>query len=229
MDSSGRKYNPLAVTNIGHPSANQLSKKAKHEAALREQMKQSATIEMHRSKANHPSRSNLHMQKFYPDTLSRLNNGELTRVKTPAQLKKFTWNTPFEAAQQKSNIDMNVTRRTVDISRWNASKRSYNQSRATNAEVDKIISGQGFDRNRSYPLFPANATHQELLGIDGKLVGANPDIPAPVPKRNLRWLGDSLGWENNRGLPAERKEFEDGHIEKWPNPKNWVKRPGPLL
>lgn len=45
----------------------------------------------------------------------------------------------------------------------------------------------------------------------------------------LRWLGESLGWEKNRGLSATRKEFEDGRIDKWPNPKNWNRNPGPLF
>jgi len=58
------------------------------------------------------------------------------------------------------------------------------------------------------PIFPQGASHQQLLGIDNKLVGTMASLPAPeVPKRN-RWLGADKGWENNRGLVAERPEFE---------------------
>ena len=90
-------------------------------------------------------------------------------------------------------------------------------SKSNNAEVDKIISGQQYANDtKKYPLFPANATHQELLGIDGNLVGESAQVPAPAPEKRLKWLGDSVGWENNRNLPAEREEFRDGRIDLWP-------------
>ena len=79
-----------------------------------------------------------------------------------------------------------------------------------------------------FPIFPAKGTHNQLMGIDDKLKGRDANEPAPgVARRNV-WLGDNLGWENNRGLKATRPEFEDGRVEKWPNPKNWDKHPAPL-
>eukprot|EP00520_Triparma_pacifica_P010386 CAMPEP_0118659946 /NCGR_PEP_ID=MMETSP0785-20121206/15392_1 /TAXON_ID=91992 /ORGANISM="Bolidomonas pacifica, Strain CCMP 1866" /LENGTH=226 /DNA_ID=CAMNT_0006553103 /DNA_START=45 /DNA_END=722 /DNA_ORIENTATION=- len=214
----GMRTSKLSITNIGQYNleADAISKR---ENILREQMKASALTEIQRSKANHPSKLNLHMQKHYPETLSRLKNGALTRLRTPSELKEFTWNTPFETAKQVSNVDMAVTRRTIDESQFNYNKRAYNLGRSSNAEVDKIITGQkSVNDKQKYPLFPANASHQELLGIDGKLVGESAQVPAPVPERKLKWLGESVGWENNRGLPAEREEFKDGRIDLWPNP-----------
>ena len=212
----GVQTSKLSISNIGQYNleADAISKR---ENVLREQMKTSALDEIQRSKANHPSKLNLHMQKHYPDTLSRLKHGDLTRLKTPSDLKQFTWNAPFETAKQVSNVDMAVTKRTIDESTWNTSKRAYNMSKSNNAEVDRIISGQqSANDSQRFPLFPANATHQELLGIDGKLVGESAQVPAPVPDRRLKWLGDSVGWENNRNLPAEREEFRDGRIDLWP-------------
>jgi hypothetical protein len=109
----GIKTSKLSVTNIGQYNL-ETDAISKREAVLREQMKSSALAEIERSKANHPSKMNLHMQKHYPETLSRLKNGELTRLRTPSGLKKFTWNTPFETAKQVSNVDMSVTQRTLE-------------------------------------------------------------------------------------------------------------------
>lgn len=173
------------------------------------------------------------MQKMYPDTLDRLKNGDLTRAKTPDNLKTFTANTEFKNAVQKSNIDPSQTQVTMSTSSWFSRKRQENKLASTRSVVDEIIQestgllGEGGTKN--IKLFPVNATHQELLGIDGKLTGKDPNTVPPELERREKWLGEALGWEHNRGLKMERKEFEDGKITLWPNPEGWNKSRKPLL
>ncbi|GMH47564.1 hypothetical protein TL16_g00093 [Triparma laevis f. inornata] len=223
----GMKTSKLSVTNIGQYNL-ESEATTKRENAQRAHMIIAAKQEIENSKTNHASRMNLHMQKHYPDTLSRLQHGDLTRLKTPPDLKQFTWNKPFSRAEQTNIVDLATTKRTVDTAHWNQCKRVYNLEKSNKAEVNQIICGEGKVRDK-YPLFPAKATHNQLLAIDGKVSGEPAHIPAPEPKPQLRWLGESLGWEKNRGLSATRKEFEDGRIDKWPNPKNWNRNPGPLF
>ena len=219
----GLRTSKLSVTNIGQYNI-EAAAIQERELAQKAALKRSAIEEIQKSKTNHPSKLNLHMQKEYPNTLQRLRNGDLTRAKTPPNLKSF--NDPGFSVQV-SNVDMSVTQRTVEIADWNNRKREYNKSMSNQAVVNQIMCGLGSQRKE--PLFPQGASHVQLLGIDGRLVGKQASEPAPeVAKRN-RWLGDDVGWENNRGLKAEHPSFEDGKSERWPNPANWNKRPGPLM
>jgi hypothetical protein len=127
-----------------------------------------------------------------------------------------------------------TTRATVQETSWNVNKREFNKGLATNAEVNQIISGESKlpinarTGRPEFPLFPAHGTHNQLMGIDGKMKGRNAQEPAPQVQSRNQWLGDNVGWENNRGLQATRKDFEDGRVTKWPNPENWNKNPGPM-
>lgn len=71
-------------------------------------------------------------------------------------------------------------------------KMEYNRVKGQKAEVDDILTGiSPLDKNE--PLFPARATHQQLLGMVNR--PTNPDEPAPAIPRSLKWLGDNIGWE----------------------------------
>mmetsp|Transcript_3204 Transcript_3204/g.6721 ORF Transcript_3204/g.6721 Transcript_3204/m.6721 type:complete len:237 (+) Transcript_3204:84-794(+) len=223
----GMLTSKLSVTNIGQYNL-EAAAITKREVALKEAMKASAIEEIKRSKTNHASRMNLHMQKHYPETLKRLHGGNLTRKKTPPDLTQFTWNKPFERVNQASCVDLATSKRTMDIAHWNSCKRYANLEKSNQAEVNHIITGSGGNRDK-YPLFPAKATHQQLLLIDGKLTGTPADVPAPNPERKNKWLGEAVGWENNRNLRATRREFEDGRVDLWPSPENWNKNPAPLF
>ena len=113
-------------------------------------------------------------------------------------------------------------------------KREFNKGLATNAQVNHIISGESElpvnarTGRPEFNIFPAKGTHNQLMGIDGKMKGRNANEPAPPVQSRNKWLGDNVGWENNRGLGATRKEFEDGQVIKWPKPEKWNKNPGPL-
>jgi hypothetical protein len=229
----GQLTSKLSVTNIGQYNL-EAEASGQREEMLKKAMQKSADVELARGKRDHPSKLNLHMQKAYPATLSRLKEGDLTRAKTPPELKTFNWNKPFERAVEEKIVPLSKTQQIVDESSWNLRKREFNKSLATNAQVNNIINGTSHlpinerTGRPEFPIFPAKGTHNQLMGIDGKLKGRDAFEPAPqIAKRNV-WLGDNVGWENNRNLVATRKEFEDGKIVKWPNPENWNRNPEPL-
>lgn len=63
---------------------------------------------------------------------------------------------------------------------------------AREAEVDGILTGTS-PLDKRLPLFPAKATHQQLLGLVHR--PTHPDKPAPAVPRERKWLGDNVGWE----------------------------------
>ena len=86
-------------------------------------------------------------------------------------------------------------------------KMRYNRARGRGAEVNGIITGNA-PLEVKMPLFPARATHQQLLGLVHR--PSHPDKPAPEVPRERKWLGDSVGWEgekNDRALPRTRRVF----------------------
>lgn len=60
------------------------------------------------------------------------------------------------------------------------------------AEVDGILTGKS-PLEKKLPLFPAKATHQQLLGLVHR--PSHPDRPAPTVPRERKWLGNNVGWE----------------------------------
>ncbi|CAM9200602.1 unnamed protein product [Ascophyllum nodosum] len=73
-------------------------------------------------------------------------------------------------------------------------KMRYNRARGRGAEVNGIITGNA-PLEVKMPLFPARATHQQLLGLVHR--PSHPDKPAPEVPRERKWLGDSVGWEGS--------------------------------
>ena len=51
----------------------------------------------------------------------------------------------------------------------------------------------------------------KVLGIDGKLVGANLLVNAPPTKPVLKWYGDTVGWGGNNGFKSKeaRSRFDE--------------------
>jgi len=217
----GQKTSKLSITNIGQYNI-EAAAIVERETAQKAALKQAAWDQNQFAKSNHPSRLNLHMQKEFPETSQRLHNG--LRPRTPEELKVFG---DVGRQTQGSNIDFATTRRTIDERSWNNNKMAFNKNNSSEAMVHKIMCGTS-ELNEPERIFPQHASHQQLLGIDNKLVGTNAQMPAPQVLSKNRWLGNDLGWENNRGLKAEHPSFEDGKAERWPNPKGWNKNPGPL-
>ena len=215
----GTYTSKLSIANIGQYNL-EASASGDRSAKLIKHMKQSADQQMQDSKSTHPSKLNLHMQNNYTETSKRLQNGDLVRAKTPPELKNnFTWNQPFKPKMQESIVPSSQTQVTQNTADWNRRKREFNKERSSNAEVDRIMSGDNSQvpTGTKYPLFPQKASHQSLLGIDNKLVGMSAEVQAPPVRVKNKWLGDNLGWEGNRGLKATRPEFEDGKAMPWPD------------
>lgn len=75
------------------------------------------------------------------------------------------------------------------------------------AEVDGILTGKS-PLEKKLPLFPAKATHQQLLGLVQR--PSHPDKPAPMVPRE-KWLGNNIGWEgkaNNVYISLSRVEID---------------------
>lgn len=70
------------------------------------------------------------------------------------------------------------------------SQKAFAQSRE--AEVDGILTGKS-PLAKKLPLFPAKATHQQLLGLVHQ--PSHPDQPAPTVPKERKWLGNNVGWE----------------------------------
>lgn len=71
------------------------------------------------------------------------------------------------------------------------------------AEVDDILTGRSPLDNK-LPLFPAKATHQQLLGLVQR--PSHPDKPAPKVPKERKWLGDNVGWEGKPKAGRLEKE-----------------------
>jgi len=137
----GQSTSKLSVTMIGQYNLEAEASGARTEQ-LKRDMSRSAAEEVVRSKCDHPSKLNLHFQKEYPETMNRLQNGDLTRAKTPERLKSgFTWNMPFAMDKEQDIVPAGVTRKVIDESQWNVRKREFNKGLATQAEVNNIING----------------------------------------------------------------------------------------
>ncbi|CAM9696112.1 unnamed protein product, partial [Phaeothamnion confervicola] len=116
------------------------------------------------------------------------------------------------------------------------SKMEYNRFRGRVAEVHSIITGVTATAAvmagtaaattavtpasaRPPPLFPAHATHQQLLGIM-RVKPPDPEAPVPSVPRPRRWLGEHVGWEGNRGLatpPAGAAARDGAPLWPWPS------------
>lgn len=71
-------------------------------------------------------------------------------------------------------------------------KMAYNRTKGREAEVDGILTGTSPLKGKM-PLFPARATHQQLLGLVQR--PSYPHRPAPEVPRERKWLGNNFGWE----------------------------------
>lgn len=87
----------------------------------------------------------------------------------------------------------------------------HNRLKGQRSEVDGILTGTS-SLNPKAPLFPARATHRQLLGITRR--SSLSDKRAPEVPRKLRWLGDNLGWEGERGMQCRLfcVMFYDGRV-----------------
>lgn len=214
----------LSVTLIGQYEQGAAERVARQAQQIRDQR-----VDFYKtldaSKRVHPVRRQLHMQKAYPDTVSKLQRGEITRKQTPQALRDAPY--PLVRTQVPLQPPPPDARGGVDPARaanvhaeatWNTRYAEVNKTKGRVATVKDIITGD-LPMPKHQPLFPVNGTHQQLLVIDKKITGGNPMVSAPPAAGHRRWLGDHVGWEGNRGLPTPDIGWhgKDGFVKPWPS------------
>ncbi|CAM9827925.1 unnamed protein product [Scytosiphon promiscuus] len=199
-----------------------------------------ATFQSAQQRDKHPVRKILHMQKCYPETVLRLNQkgdavgrkaGSASTVRpissrwhrNPSPNNKNSAPRELRGAARctngaRENLSENAARSGVARGEYQfcRDKMAYNRIKGREAEVDAILTGTS-PLEKKMPLFPAKATHQQLLGLVHR--PSHPDKPAPAVPRERRWLGSNVGWEGNRGLPTPPagRNAKDGEVLPWPS------------
>ena len=72
-------------------------------------------------------------------------------------------------------------------------KRLHNREVGRNAILEKVFKGGEANKEIKEKLFPQDVTHNQVLGMTGKLKAPNPHILPPMPKLPKKWLGDHKG------------------------------------
>ena len=151
----------------------------------------------------------------YEQTQRRLQRMDAARLPTPPELKRFDFDPPplyieFQrdvAPHLPGRPSTQMTKQTVEEQQWNARKRNWNQAKFFTSEVKQTVQGE-FEPPVRPLMLPVGASHQQVLGIDNKLVGENPLQAAPeLQPPPDKWMGgDQIGWTGKIGmLPADCK------------------------
>ncbi|CAM9283724.1 unnamed protein product [Hapterophycus canaliculatus] len=229
---------PLSVSVIGQFDGSSEKRKADTREWDR-RYHTDATFQGAQQRENHPVRKILHMQKCYPETVLRLNQkGSMKRnigSASTARPVSSRWhrnpspnnkNSAPEGLRQQTARSTNGGQQDLsdDAARGQVAreylfcrdKMAYNRTKGREAEVDGILTGTS-PLEKKMPLFPAKATHQQLLGLVHR--PSHPEKPAPSVPRERRWLGSNVGWEGNRGLPTPPagRNAKDGEVLPWPS------------
>mmetsp|Transcript_9431 Transcript_9431/g.22344 ORF Transcript_9431/g.22344 Transcript_9431/m.22344 type:complete len:227 (-) Transcript_9431:308-988(-) len=205
-----------SITSIGRNfEGGHAAKREKAEAA---KIQREADYAMTQLKLVHPSRSELYMQTFYPETTKSLQGGKQLRQKTPQHLKDVSFPPPgisdplprgpvnegvtyapppnyagVPFRHKTHNVDMSHIKREHE---WNYKRRAQNYNSGRQATVKHIITGEINNIDKSQQnLFPSKATHQQLLVLEKKDIAPNANAPPPMPIRHKKWLGPARGWE----------------------------------
>lgn len=95
-------------------------------------------------------------------------------------------------------VSVETKQRVANEFQFCRAKMAHNRIKGREAEVDGILTGKSplLEGNKKMPLFPARATHQQLLGLVRR--PSHPDKPAPKAPEERKWLGDNIGWEGER-------------------------------
>ena len=146
----------------------------------------------------------------YTRTQQRLQRfAEQARVATPGELKQFDFDPPPMYEDFRRNIAPTLPgapstaacRAVSEEAHWNERKMRWNRAKFYKSEVKETIEG-AFPKPAKPLLLPVGASHQQVLGIDNKLVGENPMQEAPTLRRpKVHWHGDQIGWSGKTGLP----------------------------
>ncbi|CAB1111660.1 unnamed protein product [Ectocarpus sp. CCAP 1310/34] len=231
----------LSASVIGDFDASSEKRKAANRV-LNQKYDTDAAFQMSQLQGNHPVRKVLHMQKCYPETVFRLNRQGRTHKPDADRPISGRWhrnlapnncNTsvatqqrhrrPQSSLQAGRSVDGglelsgNTTRRRGGCEyHFCRDKMAYYRAKGREAEVDGILTGTS-PLDKRLPLFPAKATHQQLLGLVHR--PTHPDKPAPAVPRERKWLGDNVGWEGNRGMatPPAGRNAKDGEVHPWPS------------
>ena len=150
----------------------------------------------------------------FEQTQKRLQRMDAARLPTPASLKTFDFDPPplyieFSrdvAPQLPGRPTTRMTREAVEEKAWNDKKHGWNKAKFFSSEVKQTMQGD-FEPPVKPLLLPVGATHQQVLGIDNKLVGENPLQAAPtLQPPPVAWYGDQIGWTGKIGmLPKDSK------------------------
>jgi len=146
----------------------------------------------------------------YPETRKKLQafaRQKLSTHPTPRELKAAAGNAfdtdvhfhPPPEVFMRPNTQCGCI---VEERKWNQRELQYNRSKAAQTEVHNTLTGN-FQPSAKALLLPVGASHQQVLGIDNKLVGADPLKNAPHVDPSLKWYGDTVGWGGHNGLKSK--------------------------
>ena len=150
------------------------------------------------------------LREFYRDRYTNATPRELHEATATAFDRDIHFHPPHDIYMKPNAMTKNIG----EEEKWNKRERLLNKQRATETVVHSTITGEFEHSKDNDILIPVGETHQQVLGIDNKLVGMNPLVNAPVTKSPLRWYGDTVGWAGNSGLKSDeaQKRFKDSML-----------------
>mmetsp|Transcript_381 Transcript_381/g.969 ORF Transcript_381/g.969 Transcript_381/m.969 type:complete len:197 (-) Transcript_381:2454-3044(-) len=180
----------LSVSHIGHFNVANAERQA-HAASLDAQMKRDVKVQTRHLSTQHPYRKNLHLQKYYPDTLVKLEANKMQR--DPALERKGV--IVRERPRAYHTLPSSTVGGMNQEHQFNRSKLVWNRHCGLRSDVHEIVTGRG--KPDPHPmLYPVNASHQQILVLEKKANSKNPNVPPPaVPPLKKRWMGENIGWQ----------------------------------
>lgn len=195
LNGYGISTSQQSITLIGTASATQFAQQQQQ----RKQFFREEALQVTRcTEKLHPSRKVLHMQANYPETVKRLQRVYQSSSHQPVTSSQYM--RPVQTARDDPGLKSHLEHLKNETTReynWNLRTNRYNRSRGRKATVDKIIIGKG-PANSGGPLYPQNATHQQLLALTKSLAMPDPRIPAPevTPRQNYAAMAASAASED---------------------------------
>ena len=205
-----QKCYPETVRRLNDPTTNELKKTSslnQTDAGFAQPRSSSSSSRWHRGIS--PNTRKAPGKASTQASSQRASERESGQASKPATLKHVPHQPSSETAGATHNINSSKARRggTESVASDETQRRrqrvaheyefchakmAYNRTKGREAEVDGILTGRS-PVDKTMPLFPARATHQQLLGLTYRPI--NPNNPAPEVPRERKWLGDNVGWE----------------------------------
>lgn len=186
--ASGKQQSPWSATMIGvHPDPVSLTNSPK------KLYKQEANEVSKYMEGVHHSRKISHQQVNYSETINRRSKQQVSKPLYLQKAEQVDKNATLNHRYKAFTEQMNKT--TKSEQDFNFRRRVHNREMGRISEVDSIVVGRGSVGAKD-PIFPQKATHNQILGMTGKLSAPSANTQPPAVKRTKKWLGDGLGWED---------------------------------